>query len=419
MAEKYELQIPNLEHQFYEFEPQAPQVNGSQPQLIEPQVFPQNGSQVLQSSEPQVPQPSFQLQVQQNFNQPIYPEAQKSEFQLSKFESQVQEVDEESLQNCFKNDTLKESDIEPEINNNVIPMIEKDDKSKKSNTSKNENIFDHRNYGLHKIFIFYLAQTALFVFFGKIRLWDSVLSTSLSVGIGGILLFLFIRCYDEKYDNKTCSIFLIIYFFIYKIFFSQLLYALVDIIKYKNFYSTNGVKIGLFSYYFYIDSKNPTIFGNFDFAHFALFAYYLILIIFTYIKNAHLLIYFIVGVAITIIMFCSLIAINIIFGAITAGFILLEISILLIVLKLSLSKRKLDEKKFIDNMVIIDFYKYGLIMIICYVILTLFLYLLFFICLFLKTLTTCSTSHEDEGTPCDNVNNKIREFSFKPKYVSS
>ena len=60
---------------------------------------------------------------------------------------------------------------------------------------------------------------------------------------------------------------------------------------------------------------------------------------------------------------------------------------------------------------------YGLIKIIFFVVLTIFLDIVFFLCLCLKYFTTFSIKEKNEGIPFDHVNNKIKTFSFKPKYV--
>ena len=168
---------------------------------------------------------------------------------------------------------------------------------------------------------------------------------------------------------------------------------------------------------------NKTIFGNFDFAHLALFVYYLTLSILTYCYKLQLLIYFIIGLAITIIMFCSLIAINIAFAGYTALFIFLEISILLLVLKIAIHQKKLDENKFLNNLIILDYYKYAIIMLISFIILTIFIYIVYCMCLCLKYFCQKCTSQastvDNDGNVYDQYNVKIGHFSTKPKYVDS
>ena len=215
---------------------------------------------------------------------------------------------------------------------------------------------------------------------------------------------------DEKYDNKACSIFILIFFFAYKICFILFIYCLVDLLKFRYLYVNN----------YRYDSKNKTIFGNFDFAHLALFVYYLTLIIFTYLNKVHLLIYFIIGAGITVVMFCSLIAINVVFAGLTAAIIFFEISVLLLTLKIAISKNKLDDKKFIDNMIIIDYYKYAVLMIISFIVLTIIIYMLYVICLCLNAICKRTpTSVDSDGNVYDQFNSKIGHFSTKPKYVDS
>ena len=376
-----------------QFEPQPqeqyiPALQSQVPQQFEPQVQQQFEPQILQSFEPQIPQQSF--------------------------EPQVQPVNEEMLQNKPKDDTPKENEFEPQINNNmVMPMIEQDDQSMQTNTYENMEVLEHRNYSMHKVFIFYLVLTVIYVVFGKFPFIRSILWTSIAVGLSGVLLFLFIRCYDEKYDNKACSIFILIFFFAYKICFILFIYCLVDLLKFRYLYVNNNRNDRY-------DSKNKTIFGNFDFAHLALFVYYLTLIIFTYLSKVHLLIYFIIGAGITVVMFCSLIAINVVFAGLTAAIIFFEISVLLLTLKIAISKNKLDDKKFIDNMIIIDYYKYAVLMIISFIVLTIIIYMLYVISLCLNAICKRTpTSVDSDGNVYDQFNSKIGHFSRKPKYVDS
>ena len=361
-----------------QFEPQPqeqyiPALQSQVPQQFEPQVQQQFEPQILQSFEPQIPQQSF--------------------------EPQVQSVNEEMLQNKPKDETPKENEFEPQINNNmVVPMIEQDDQSMQTNTYKNMEVVEHRNYSMHKVFIFYLVLTVIYVVFGKLQFIRAILWTSIAVGLSGVLLFLFIRCYDEKYDNKAYSIFILIFFFAYKICFILFIYCLVDLLKFRYLYVNNNR----------YDSKNKTIFGNFDFAHLALFVYYLTLIIFTYLNKVHLLIYFIIGAGITVVMFCSLIAINVVFAGLTAAIIFFEISVLLLTLKIAISKNKLDDKKFIDNMIIIDYYKYAVLMIISFIVLTIIIYMLYVICLCLNAICKRTpTSVDSDGNVYDKNHNKI------------
>ena len=67
-------------------------------------------------------------------------------------------------------------------------------------------------------------------------------------------------------------------------------------------------------------------------------------------------------------MFLSLLYIHVLFGAYTAGLIFLEITIFLLVVKISTSKNKLEENNLINNIFIIDSYKYYVIMMTFYAI---------------------------------------------------
>ena len=74
-----------------------PALQSQVPQQFEPQIQQQFEPQILQSFEPQIPQQSF--------------------------EPQVQPVNEEMLQNKPKDDTPKENEFEPQINNTLLIIL--------------------------------------------------------------------------------------------------------------------------------------------------------------------------------------------------------------------------------------------------------------------------------------------------------
>ena len=390
-----------------QFEPQIlnqPYIDQNPSQNFEPQIQPYP-EQTPQEFEPQI-------------NQQYEPQVQTFEAQ-NQNEPQIQIVDEAQPINKPQADAQYENQYEPQVNNYVEPMIEQTPSLTDTNNSSNAIVLENRTFSMHKVFIFYIVQTVVYIVFCRFNLLNPEMEVywpTIIFAVAGVILFGAIRCYDEKFDNNACSIIVYIYFFIFKILFFIYIYFIVSKVNIDHIYCTPTASIsGIFS--------NKTIFGNFDFAHLALFVYYLTLSILTYCYKLQLLIYFIIGLAITIIMFCSLIAINIAFAGYTALFIFLEISILLLVLKIAIHQKKLDENKFLNNLIILDYYKYAVIMLISFIILTIFIYIIYCMCLCLKYFCQKCTSQastvDNDGNVYDQYNVKIGHFSTKPKYVDS
>ena len=83
-------------------------------------------------------------------------------------------------------------------------------------------------------------------------------------------------------------------------------------------------------------------------------------------------------------MFFSLFAINAGFAGFTFLFMVLEVGIFLLVLKITISKDLLEGDQFINNMLLIDYLKYYVIMIISAVVLTITVYIIYCFCAMLK-----------------------------------
>ena len=302
-----------------------------------------------------------------------------------------------------------------QIDNPIIPMNQQQNQA---DSDYLPEITTDRTYGFIKIFIIFIVQTIIQTVFCKLKFFkagdkDTLIWTIIIFCVIATLVLLSIRGYDGKYDSDCCAIFVFILFCVFKIGFFMLIYYIVDYITVSHFYTVNVD-----------DFDNKTDFGNFDFANLAIIVFYLALIIFTYCKRqANLLIYFIIGFSIALIMFLSLLSINVVFGAYTAALIFLEIAIFLLVAKIAISGNKLVENNVFNNILIIDFYKYAIIMIIALIILTILIYLIYFMCLLLgaccKGMTSHPSSVDEKGNVYDQYGDKLGHYSKKPKFFDS
>ncbi len=400
--QQYEPQVPQ------QFEPQVPQqqYEPQVPQQFEPQISQQQYEPQVQTFEPQIPQ-QIEPQVQpfeptaqplEPQVQPFDPQAQPLEPQEKEtFEPQIKQVETVKLTNVSQDETPNEDNYENESNNLVVPMINQD----KDSLADNYLSGKQRTYGLFKIFIIFLVQTAVYIVFCKVPIMTK--TTGLPVPIVillllGLFLSVAIKCYDGKYDNFSCSIFLYVFFFIYKTYFFIFIYFIVKKIDVKNVYciKSDSTKD---------TSSNKTNLGNFDFAHIAVGSYYLAFCLYIYfLQNINLMLFAIVAGGVTIVMFCSLLAINAAFAAFTAMLIVIELGVLLLILKISISKEKLSEDNFLNNIIVIDYYKYLIIMVISTLIIKLIILLLILCCLIISA--CCKTEYNPKTRFVDIFGNE-------------
>ena len=233
-----------------------------------------------------------------------------------------------------------------------------------------------------------------------------------SVVLMGVSLLVIVKGCDGKFSySKCCSGLLFIYFFIFKIYFFMYLFYIVEVIDISTLYCSKSEST---------EAKNnlddPEL-GNFDFLFIAMLVYYPALIVLTIFKRSiNLLIYAIIGLGITLIMFFSLFAINARFAGFTLLFIVLEVGIFLLVLKLT--RDKLEGDQFINNMLLIDYLKYYVIMIISAVVLTITVYIIYCFCAMLKCFSEKrATTADDEGNVYDQFGNFMEHYSRRPEYV--
>ena len=154
------------------------------------------------------------------------------------------------------------------------------------------------------------------------------------------------------------------------------------------------------------------------------FAYYLTLLIFTAIKKrAVFLLYSLMGLGISLTMFFSLFAIDIPFAGFTLLLIAIEIGLFLLVLKITIAKKKLEEHEFLNNILILDYYKYIVFMVISFLFLALIYYIIYCFCMILKCICeSCeskATKVDDKGNVYDQFGNFMAHYSKRPVAVDS
>ena len=286
------------------------------------------------------------------------------------------------------------------------PQVETDEEIEKpiDDNQKFENQIDNlittnSTYCFSKIFIIFIIQTIIQTVFCKIKFFisEDIRTYLWMIGFFGLLtsvvFFLIREGFNIESNSIRCAISIFILLCVYKILFFIIIYYIIDYFKIKHFYRVNED-----------DLDNETIFGNFDFANLAIVVFYLALIIFTLCKNQiNLLIYFIIGFIITLTMFLSLLYIHVLFDAYTAGLILLEIAIFLLVAKISTSKNKLEENNLFNNIFIIDSYKYYVIMMTFYAIFVVLSYIFWYL---LMCLGTCCSGFVSLLNGDNNNNNR-------------
>ena len=229
-------------------------------------------------------------------------------------------------------------DIDNQGSNNIIPIDKMENQSIQSSTNNFDISPNYNLYCLSKIFIVYMVQTLISDFFSKIGILNKTeyYLPTIIVIIFAVSLLGTVRGYDNCEHNIICGIFLFIYFFLFKIIFYIFFYYIVYKIEIQNLFNKRTETPYTF------EDPLPDILGTFDFVNMAMFVFYLALIIFNCIKKeVILLVYFVIGMSICLIMFLSLLSINVAFAGFCALFIFVELSILILVIKIAISKQRL------------------------------------------------------------------------------
>ena len=88
-------------------------------------------------------------------------------------------------------------------------MIEQTPSLTDTNNSSNAIVLENRTFSMHKVFIFYIVQTVVYIVFCRFNLLNPEMEVywpTIIFAVAGVILFGAIRCYDEKFDNNACSI---------------------------------------------------------------------------------------------------------------------------------------------------------------------------------------------------------------------
>ena len=96
---------------------------------------------------------------------------------------------------------------------------------------------------------------------------------------------------------------------------------------------------------------------------------------------------------------------------------------LLLVLKITIAKKKLEEHEFLNNILILDYYKYIVFMVISFLFLALIYYIIYCFCMILKCICeSCeskATKVDDKGNVYDQFGNFMAHYSKRPVAVDS
>jgi len=115
-----------------------------------------------------------------------------------------------------------------------------------------------------------------------------------------------------------------------------------------------------------------------------------------------------------------LFSINEAVGIFVAAFILIEVVALIISMLIAKKTNILEEGEPIHNILMIDYYKFFIIMLLSYLALMLCLLMLYLVCLILSCCSSQPTYTDSKGNIYDQFHNKMGiKLRKKPKYVSN
>jgi len=271
-----------------------------------------------------------------------------------------------------------------------------------------ENSNENLSYGYSVIFAIYAVQSLIYIgidIFG--RTMPEIFNNdvmSIAYCIFGILclgLFIAIRKYNEKYEcSKYVTLFFIL-FFVFKItFFISFYYYFMGIIKIE------------------YPQYNTQLF----FSNCATGVIYIALFIYSHIKkDINLLISFGIAFVITLIFFASLFPLTSIELAIfVAVLVLIEIVILFISIFVANYTKILEEDNPIHNSLMIDYYKFFLLMASAYLIIILYILMLVCACYILGFCCQSRPTYRDkDGNILDQYGRNMGiRLKKRPYYVS-
>ena len=253
------------------------------------------------------------------------------------------------------------------------------------------------SYGFSAIFTIYLVQSIIYIvlfFFLKanssdVRMKEVESSYYFSDFVNVVLviflvlsliLFISIRKYMENYESG-CSPCLFIFFFVFKISFFILLCI-----------TSMDVETEIEHFYFTVFYSNC-----------AAGAIYICLIIYSCIKtDISLLISFGIGILITLIFFISLtLSYQIELAVYVAGLVIIELIFLFISILIAKKTDLLEDDSPIHNIIVIDYYKFFIIMLLSYLGVMLALLMLYCVCMILGSCASRPTSTDSKGNIYD------------------
>ena len=269
------------------------------------------------------------------------------------------------------------------------------------------------SYGFSFIFAIYLLQSLIYIgifFFGK---YNPKIFTGENFNwfygcyfISCLVLFVSIRKYNENYGNSKCVMPLFALFFIFKIFFFILLFnSFMGSASKQTNIDNEAILLSILLFF------NCT--GG---------AIYLALIIYSLIKKEiSLLISFGVGFLITLISFGALFFfVGFEFATFVAILVLIEIIFLFVSILISQKTDILEEDRPIHNILMIDYYKFFIIMLISYLSFMLVLLMLYCACCIAGCCSSKATYTDSRGNVFDQYGKSMGiKLSRRPAYVDN
>lgn len=270
-------------------------------------------------------------------------------------------------------------------------------------------------YGLEKVAIFYLVLSILYIISDLVvtRIEEITLFTGSFAGglmVLCFILYLIIRnsIRMNNYNGNFIHIFIIFSIFKLTLFF---------FLSYMEKLFLNEKPIPMD--YDYIDDflSAPFIL----FANAALSIFYIGLIIYSNLTSVKLLYVSLIGLGACVIAFAVLFPVfNIILAGIVVGIIFVEVVLLIISLYITQHNDLLEDSKSINNIIFIDYYKYLPLMVVCYIMVIICIYIGKFVVYLIKEICTSRATYVDEeGHVYDQCHNRMGiSLPKKPSYVT-
>ena len=341
-------------------------------------------------------------QIHPEINQPYQSQNQPYQNQNQPYQNQSQPYQNQNQPDQNQNQPYQNQNQSDIPSNDLSPMY----KESPDNIVNSLPILSEVSYGYPCIFTIYLVQSLINIgiiiieynmrhlFRGDIFYWYFGIDILLC-----LILFASVRKYMENYGDSGCDVFLFILFFIFKLGFFVVLNN-SDILGIPEIYTLGSV------FFHYSCSVG---------------AIYLALIIYSLIKKEiSLLVSFVIAFFIALICFAIFFFINAELNIISPIMVLVELIFLFVSILVAQKTDILENKRPIHNILMFDYYKYFIIMVLSFVALLVALFMLYCFCLILGSCCSSSkaTYTDNKGNIFDQYKNSMGiKLSKKPAYV--